>query len=135
MRSFFLLTLFVILSCTSPTAHTSVATPTATALRIEPHRSTVLPGKFVELNLKLPASLQPVAIEFRANAPLEWNIHSHPNGKVLIHASGSGESDVIKFVPPTAGGFSWLWENKGPVAVEVFIIPTLPNGAEIDSWI
>ena len=135
MRTIDLLFVAVSLSCASNTAHAPIATPSPTALRIVPHRSTVLPGKFVELNLKLPVSLQPVSIEFRASAPLEWNIHSHPNGKVLIHASGSGESDVIGFVPPTGGGYSWLWENKGPFAVEVLISPTLPDGAEIDSWI
>ncbi len=94
----------------------------------------VAPGKFAEVNLELPARARIVAV-FRADAPVEWNVHSHPEGGVAIHKEGTGTDGTIEHVADKAGGYSVLWKNAGAKDVNLIVSLEMPSGARIHSWV
>lgn len=73
-------------------------------------------------------------VEFDASAPLAWNVHSHPGGEVVIHDEGTAAEATVPFTPPSAGTYSYRWENKGAAAVELTIRLRLPEQGHIHSW-
>ena len=81
------------------------------------------PGEFAELNLELPAA-STVSVHFRADAPLDWNVHSHPDGEVKIHDSGSAADAEVPFTSTGADVYSYLWENHGDAAVTLHVWKT-----------
>jgi len=93
----------------------------------------IAPGKFAEANLELPAGVA-VTAAFRADGAVEWNVHSHPEGGVAIHQEGTAADGKIQFTAEAAGGYSWLWTNKGDQPVNLIVSIELPDGARIVSW-
>lgn len=80
----------------------------------------VEPGRGVEINLAFDGP-NASAATFKAESPLAWNVHSHPDGGVVIHQNGKSADGVIQFRAPNAGTFSFMWKNEssGPVAVDI----------------
>ncbi len=93
----------------------------------------IAPGKFAEANLELAAGIE-VTAAFRADGAVEWNVHSHPEGGVAIHQEGTAADGKISFTAETAGGYSWIWTNKGDATVGLIVSIELPEGARIVSW-
>jgi hypothetical protein len=108
------------------------ATPSSSPAPITRHVA-IAAGEFAEVNLVLPAGAT-VDVTFEAGAPVAWNIHSHPAGEVVIHQEGTSDEGTIPFTAASAGGYSYLWENKGADPVELDVTVRLPDGAHIDSW-
>jgi len=110
--------LLVLLGCNR------AAAPTPTPLANDSHpshvHSIVEVGRGVEINLVFDGPHAATAT-FRAESPLEWNVHSHPDGGVVVHQSGNAADGAIQFRAPNAGTFSFLWKNKtsGPIALDV----------------
>jgi hypothetical protein len=105
----------------------------APAAAVTTRQFTVAPGEFAELNLQLPAAAT-VEVGFTASAPVAWNIHSHPAGEVVIHREGIAAEADVPFTADTAGGYSYLWENKNAEPLDLEIRVRLPDGSTVDSW-
>ena len=87
------------------------------------HASTVAPGKFVELCGKLTKG-QEIDWRFRADRPLDFNIHYHvgervefPEKRPAIAAHGA------RFTVPLDHDYCWMWQNKTgqPAAIDVHL--------------
>jgi hypothetical protein len=90
-------------------------TATATAQTFE---WTVAPGAFAEINLELGDGAKSSA-SFEADAPLAWNVHSHPSDEPVIHAEGSDSKGVPAFAADQGGAYSYLWANRSARAVKL----------------
>lgn len=119
MRALFLLSLFV----AQPFACRPEASPRirAEGEPILSHLHTIVePGRSAEINLAFDGPNAADAT-FKAESSLAWNVHSHPDGGVVIHQNGKSADGVIQFRAPNAGTFSFMWKNEssGPVALDV----------------
>jgi len=76
------------------------------------HKSTIAPGKFVELCGKLPAGLK-VRWDFDAGLPLDFNVHYHV-GKEVVFPFKLGAVSNAKDVLDTRieQDYCWMWSNK-----------------------
>jgi len=91
------------------------------------------PGQFAEVNIDMPGD-GALRAAFRANAPVRWDVHSHPEGGVVIHQEGEGDEGAVEFRALAAGMYSCLWRNEGAEPVDLIVSVELPSGARIDSW-
>lgn len=88
------------------------------------------PDRFVEVNLEMNESAS-VTASYQADAAVAWDVHSHAQGQVRVHADGQAAEDTIAFEAPHAGTFSILWENRGQAAVDLSV--TVRGDATVDS--
>jgi len=76
------------------------------------HKTTVAPGKFVELCGKLPAGLK-VRWDFDAGLPLDFNVHYHVGKEVAFPFKLSAVSNARDtLATKTAQDYCWMWSNK-----------------------
>ncbi len=79
----------------------------------------VEPGKFVEINLEMAAGAVTEVTFAAVGGPVAWNVHSHDGDKVAIHAEGDAAAGTLRFAAPSAGLYSYLWQNSGQVPVRL----------------
>ncbi len=72
----------------------------------------VAPKKVYEINLRFAGGAE-LRGRFTSTIPVEWNVHSHPAGAVVIHLNGSGTDGDIRFRAPADGTYSLMWKNDG----------------------
>lgn len=77
------------------------------------HKTSIAPGKFIEVCEKLPHSSK-VAWSFRSAAPLNFNIHYHEGKEVKFPAKRDGSSSAEGVFDVTVEqDYCWMWTNKG----------------------
>ena len=83
---------------------------------------TVAPKKGYEINLRFAGGAE-LRGSFTSTMPLQWNVHSHPTGGVVIHLQGTGKDGDIRFRAPADGAYSLMWKNDGdaPATLHVSI--------------
>jgi len=88
----------------------------------EPRRFawTIAPGEFAEINVELGDGAT-MSASFESDAPVSWNVHSHPGDTPKIHAEGNDAKGVPAFAAEKGGLYSYLWMNKGKGAVELVV--------------
>lgn len=99
---------------------------------IEPTRHLVLPpGGGAEVNFVFRA-VSELSGNFKAAAPVSWNIHSHPTSGTVIHMEGVDASHELRFKPSQPGVYSVMWKNKSaaPIALDVELMP-VPDVREL----
>jgi hypothetical protein len=81
---------------------------------------TVAAGGFDELCLPLTAG-QRLRYRFRAEAPLDFNIHHHRGREVFypVRATALREQPLADFTAPAADDYCLMWENRGAHPVRV----------------
>lgn len=94
----------------------------------------VEPGKFAEVNVRMVKGTRVVAT-FKASAPVDWNTHSHPSGKTVIHSQGKDQAGTASITAEKRNTYSLLWENKTDKKVTLEVTLDLPRGTEVDSWV
>lgn len=94
---------------------------------------TVGPGEIVELNLKMPADATARAT-FTASAPLEWNTHSHPDGKLLTFTQGTDATGELSLSAQVADVYSMMWKNAGATPATLELRVAVSPGVTVDSW-
>lgn len=74
---------------------------------------TVAPAKFAEVCGKL-AKGQVVVWSFKAQQPLNFNIHYHEGKSVVFAAKQDSASSLDgSLTAPLQQDYCWMWENKG----------------------
>ena len=79
-------------------------------------------GKFIEICGKLDKA-KPVAWQFSAERPLNFNIHFHEGEKVTYPAKVEGAtaaSGLLKIV--SEQDYCWMWTNKSDQALELKVL-------------
>jgi hypothetical protein len=79
------------------------------------------PGGFAELNLIMEGNAS-FAWGYNVReegGSIDWNIHSHENGRTIIHEEGKGRSHKSNFTAPKRQIYSILFENIGVSAVNL----------------
>ena len=79
----------------------------------------IAPGKFVEFCDKLPKD-STVTWQFKASAPLNFNVHFH-QGKAVTFAEKQDSVSELQgtLVAPRDEDYCWMWTNKGDAASNV----------------
>ena len=86
------------------------------------HVQLLAPGKFLELCGKLD-KVRPVAWQFSAAQPVNFNIHFHEGEKVTYPAKVEGllaASGRLKVV--SEQDYCWMWSNKAEQGVEIKVV-------------
>lgn len=85
-----------------------------------PFVRTVAAGGFDEICLRLDAG-QPLRYAFKADGPLDFNIHHHRGREVFypVRAAALREQPAARFTAPAADDYCLMWENRGAAAVKV----------------
>ena len=79
-------------------------------------RLTLDPGKFVEVCGKLSKG-QAIAWQFKAEAPMNFNIHYHEGKKVEFPAKLDGATTAEgKLAVAVNQDYCWMWSNKSDKA-------------------
>jgi hypothetical protein len=79
----------------------------------------IAPGKFDEQCVKLEAGAA-LHYRFKANGPVDFNIHHHQGSEVLYPVKRAGVRRFgDKFRAPAADEYCLMWENKGKNPVTV----------------
>jgi hypothetical protein len=81
---------------------------------------TIAAGGFDELCLPLTAG-QRLRYRFRAEAPLDFNIHHHRGREVFypVRVTARREQPLVDFTAPAADDYCLMWENRGAHPVRV----------------
>jgi hypothetical protein len=133
LRAMALVTTFAALGgCSTPRPVASVVSDPAPALSLE-RRETVAPGKGLEVNLVFDAGGGATAVFHATGALFEWNVHSHPEGGLVIHEKGSGSDGRITFRAKTKGVYSFAWENLGAEAASLEV--TVTGDPNVREWV
>lgn len=93
---------------------------------------TVAPGKFAEINVELGDGAK-MSASFESDAPVGWNVHSHPGDKPTIHAEGKDAKGAPAFTAEKGGLYSYLWVNKGKQAVKLVVELTIEGTGRVHS--
>lgn len=75
------------------------------------------PG-FNEVNVIMEANAT-FTFAFNASGDVKWDVHSHPPGGVKYWDQGVSASHAGAFTAPERGIYSLLFQNQGPVPVEI----------------
>jgi hypothetical protein len=121
LRVLGLVTAFPVLGACGATRPTdSAKSAAASSLAIERHES-IAPGKGLEVDLTFEAGAEATAVFNATGGTFAWNVHSHPDGGVVIHDKGDGSVGSFSFRAKTAGVYSFAWTNIGaqPAALAV----------------
>ncbi len=85
------------------------------------HRGSIAAGKFVELCGKLPAQLA-VRWDFKAGAPLDFNVHYHVGKAVVFPFKRSAVATAKDtLVTPVEQDYCWMWSNKSATAATLSV--------------
>ena len=93
---------------------------------------TVAPGKFAEINVELGDGAK-MSASFESDAPVGWNVHSHPGNEPTIHAEGKDAKGAPAFTAEKGGLYSYLWVNKGKQAVKLVVELTIEGTGRVHS--
>jgi hypothetical protein len=93
---------------------------------------TVAPGKFAEINVELGDGAK-MSASFESDAPVAWNVHSHPGDTPAIHAEGKDAKGAPAFAAEKGGLYSYLWVNKGKQAVKLVVELTIEGTGRVHS--
>lgn len=86
------------------------------------HRTSVEPGKFVELCGKLEAG-DAIRWSFDASAPMDFNIHYHVGDKTEYptkQAQISANQGTLRIA--VAEDYCWMWSNKSTHRLRVNVL-------------
>jgi hypothetical protein len=92
----------------------------------------ISPDGIAEYCVKLEAG-QVVRYRFEAEAPLEFNIHSHQGEEVTyaVQQEAVGRIEFVDFKPQRADDWCWMWTNKNAAAADlrytIFVSPPKPE--------
>ena len=82
---------------------------------------SIAPGKFVEICENLPKG-SAVKWEFKASAPLNFNVHFHQGKEVSFPEKQDGVSALQgTLVTPSKEDYCWMWTNKSDAATNIRI--------------
>lgn len=86
---------------------------------------TMVPGVAAEIDVDLGTNGWMGAAFEAPGTPLDWDIHSHERGEVVVHASGRDVAGLAELTAPAPGLYSFYWRNPGPsdatLCVEVML--------------
>ena len=70
---------------------------------------------------------------FDADAPVSWNVHSHPSQTPTIHAEGSDSKGTPAHTAEQGGLYSFLWANKSATAVRLVVELRIAGSGRVHS--
>ena len=80
---------------------------------------SIAPGKFVEICENLPKG-SAVTWQFKASAPLNFNVHFHQGNEVAFPEKQDGVSELKgTLVAQSKEDYCWMWTNKGDVSSSI----------------
>lgn len=83
---------------------------------------SVAAGKFVEICENL-AKDSVVTWEFKASAPLNFNVHFHQGKEVSFPEKQDGVSERQgTLIAPSKEDYCWMWTNKGDAASNIRVL-------------
>jgi len=83
---------------------------------------TIAPGKFVEICEGL-AKGSVVTWDFKASAPLNFNIHFHQGKEVVFPEKQDGVTERQgTLVAPSREDYCWMWTNKGDASSNIRVV-------------
>ncbi len=89
---------------------------TNTAPNLVERDVSVAPGSFAEFNTQLAAGAV-LSWSWTADAPMDWDLHSHAGRDVTIHEQGTDQSGKGDFTPDADGTYSLYWHNTASQAI------------------
>lgn len=95
---------------------------------------TIEPGKFAEINVELGEGATMFA-RFVSDAPMSWNVHSHPGDTPRIHAAGNDATGTPTWVAEPGGLYSYLWVNEGTKAVKLTVQLRIEGSGRVHSTV
>lgn len=128
--------LVCVLSCLhlgSASASKSNPPQSAPSTSIVKKSFSIKPGEFAELNLNMKNGSK-VSVDYDASEKLSWNVHSHDKTGSVIHKEGTDKAGRESFLASKSGVFSYLWENKGKIVINLSTEVAIDNGVSIHSW-
>ena len=82
-------------------------------------KQSIAPGKFVEICENLPKG-SAVTWQFKASAPLNFNVHFHQGKEVAFPEKQDGVSELKgTLVAQSKEDYCWMWTNKGDVSSSI----------------
>lgn len=75
-------------------------------------------ASFYEINLILEKDAS-FNVSFTASAPIKWDVHSHPEGRVKYWHQAEGTEGQLTFTAPSRGVYSVLFNNPGATDVQL----------------
>jgi hypothetical protein len=82
----------------------------------------IAPGKFVEICENLPKG-SVVKWEFKASAPLNFNVHFHQGKEVSFPEKQDGVSERQgTLIAPSKEDYCWMWANRGDTASNIRVL-------------
>ena len=84
------------------------------------HDLTVAPAKFAEVCGKLNAGLK-VRWDFKASAPLEFDVHYHVGKEVVFPAKLTSAAAIGVLDPEIDQDYCWKWSNKSAAAATITV--------------
>lgn len=88
---------------------------------------SIAPGKFVEICENL-AKDSVVAWQFKASAPLNFNVHFHQGKQVAFAEKQDGVYELQgKLTAQSNEDYCWMWTNKGSGAASLTIALSRSN--------
>jgi hypothetical protein len=92
---------------------------------------TMVPGVAVEIDVDLGANGSMAAAFEAPGTPLDWDIHGHERGGVVVYASGRDIAEVVQLTAPAPGLFSFHWRNPGPADATLCVEVMLEGDASL----
>ena len=88
------------------------------------HTQSVASGKFVEICETL-AKGSAAAWQFKASAPLNFNVHFHQGKEVAFPEKQDGVSELRgTLIAKSNNDYCWMWTNKGDTPTTLSVLLT-----------
>jgi hypothetical protein len=99
---------------------------------------TLLPGMWVEIDLRMAEGSEAVADFTATSGEIRWDLHVHPldapPSTFLVIERGTGTAGRLRFAPDAAGRYSYRWEHPTPDGVvRLRVTLTLRGEARVDA--
>jgi hypothetical protein len=92
-----------------------VLTPSAQTMHTDRWERELAPYEAIEFKYTMEQG-QPLIFTWRATAPVNYDMHSHPfeGGEDLTESFGVGDSEAMQglYVAPFSGIHGWYWQNR-----------------------
>lgn len=90
-----------------------------------------MPGALFEINLEMESGAV-LAWQWNATGEVVFDVHTHFDGAVQVHAEATGTQDTGQHTTEQSGGISLLWQNQGDASTRIQYLVSGPF--HVDSY-
>jgi hypothetical protein len=112
----------------SATSHAELIDVKWTAVGQFDHTQSIAPGKFLEICENLTKG-STVMWQFKASAPLNFNVHFHQGKEVAFPEKRDGVSELQgTLAAQSKEDYCWMWTNKGDAPSRIRVLLAKATG-------